>query len=142
LKAAQVLVDLPVRPDWLRLMEVEQERMQQEYAANWVISPSIGQTLADRIIHTEIQALRIGGLTLAAFPGEVFVETSLNLKASWPDRAVAVVELANDNIGYIPPRQAFAEGGYETGQHFAARVPPEAEAILFEAARRAVRLAR
>jgi hypothetical protein len=51
---------------------------------------------------------------------------------------VAVVELANDNIGYVAPPEAFAEGGYEVGQHLWGRATPEAMEVLMNAARRAI----
>jgi neutral ceramidase len=134
----QVLVDLPVKEDWIRLMEVETERMLEEYDSHWTLSPAITSILKEKILHTEIQALRLGDLVFIGYPGETFVETSLSLKNLFKDRNIAIIELANDNIGYIPTARIFEEGGYECGQHFAARVPPEAEFLLFEAARKAI----
>lgn len=136
--STQELVDLEVRPDWIRLLEAEQERMSQEFSKGWSLSSVTARTLHERVIHTEVQALRLNGLILVGFPGEVFAEVSLGLKSEVKNRAVAVVELANDNIGYVAPPEAFAEGGYEVGQHLWGRATPEAMEVLMNAARRAI----
>jgi len=136
--AAQELVDLEVRPDWIRLLEAEQERMSQEFAKGWALSSVTTRTLQERVIHTEVQALRLNGLVIVGFPGEVFAEVSLRLKSEVQNRAVAVLELANDNVGYVAFPEAFAEGGYEVGHHLWGRVTPRAAKVLMTAARRAI----
>jgi hypothetical protein len=131
-------VNLPVRPDWFQLLEVEQERMQQEFSTGWSLSSVTKRILRERVIHTEVQALRLNDLILVGFPGEVFAETSLKLKSETQNSAIAVLELTNDNIGYIPTALVFAEGGYEVGQHLWGRVTPEATDLLLAAARRVI----
>jgi hypothetical protein len=60
----------------------------------------------------EIQAIRIGTWTFVGWPGEVFVEHALTLKALAPD--TFVISLANGELqGYIATEEAAAEGGYE-----------------------------
>jgi hypothetical protein len=132
--AAQKEIDLDVRPDWFGLFSSDKERMQQEFAKGGVLSPVIQRVLEERVIHTEVQALRIDNLLLVGFPGEVFVESSGRLKSEIKGSAVAVVELANDNIGYLPTAVAFTEGGYEVAQNLWGRVGPEAVETLMEAA--------
>ncbi len=63
---------------------------------------------------TTIGLITIGELGLVAMPGEVFVEHGLRLKEHSPHRLTAVIGLANDHLGYLPTRQAFELGGYET----------------------------
>jgi len=65
-------------------------------------------------ISVQVQAMRLGGLALVAWPGEMFCRLGLDLKARSPAPTTFVVELANDYIGYVPTRRAFEEGGYET----------------------------
>jgi hypothetical protein len=138
LQAAQELVELEVRSDWLRLLETEQERMQQEFSTGWSMTSVMQQTLEARVIHTEVQALRLGRLILVGLPGEIFAESGLKLKRETYQGVVTVLELANDNVGYIAPAQAFAEGGYEVGQHLWGRVTPDAIEVVLAAARRLI----
>jgi neutral ceramidase len=135
---AQELVDVPIRADWIRLIENEKERMLHEYADGWQLSPPIEAILKERVIHTEVQALRVGDAILAAFPGEVFVETGCQLKRQFQGWTIAIIELANDYIGYISPRKAFEEGGYECEQHLGARIPAEGEEYLAAAAEKVI----
>ena len=65
-------------------------------------------------VQTPIQALRIGSLAIATFPGEAFVELGLEVKAKSPFRPTMLIELANDYRGYIPTPEDFDLGGYET----------------------------
>ena len=66
-----------------------------------------------KAVPTWVQALRIGDLALVGVPCEFFVELGLAIKQQSPFKQTMVLELANDSLGYIPPRRAFAEGGYE-----------------------------
>lgn len=83
-------------------------------------------------LRTEIQALHLGeGLALLALPGEFFVETGEAIRAECgvPDLLLACY--ANDYIGYVPPPEAYAQGGYESAVTFCA---PEAEGIVRQTA--------
>ncbi len=62
---------------------------------------------------TVLQVIRIGDFSIAALPGEIFVEFGLRIKAE-ASGPVAVVSLANDYVGYVPTLAAFSEGAYET----------------------------
>jgi hypothetical protein len=62
----------------------------------------------------EIQVIALGhDVAWVALPGEVFVELGLAIKKRSPFAHTFVVELANENIGYIPDRRSYAEGNYE-----------------------------
>jgi len=137
LGAAKRLVDLPIRPEWIRLLREERERMEQEFAGA-TLSPAMLSLLAQQVMHTEVQALRLGDLTLVGLPGEVFAGTALKLKSKFLPHNLAVVQLANDDIGYLAPKEAFEEGGYEVGVHFWGRITPEGESILVAEALAAV----
>lgn len=75
-------------------------------------------------LKTIVQALRIGDAAVVATPGETFAQLGLDLKARSPFARTAVAELCNDIIGYIPTREAFGQGGYETFRSRWARVVP------------------
>jgi neutral ceramidase len=62
----------------------------------------------------EVQVIALGrDVAWVSLPGEVFVELGLAIKQRSPFAHTLVVELANDNIGYIPDRRSYAEGNYE-----------------------------
>ncbi len=61
-----------------------------------------------------VQALRIGGLSIAAIPCEVFAEIGLHIKAESPFPDAFTIELANGYNGYLPTPAQHALGGYET----------------------------
>lgn len=80
----------------------------------------------------EIQAIRLNHDTaIVMLPSEIFVELGLAIKAASPFKTTLVVELANDDIAYIPTKQAFAEGSYEITN---SRVEPGTGEKLVEAA--------
>ncbi len=65
-------------------------------------------------LQVEVQAMALGKeLAWIGLPGEVFVEIGLAIKKRSPFPQTMVVELANENIGYIPDRRSYAEGNYE-----------------------------
>ena len=136
LGGAQQVVDLPVRSDWLRLLQAEQARLAQEFASVQVQNPVLSPILEEGLIHTEVQAFRVNDLALVGLPGEVMTSTGLKIKSACS--SAAVVELANDCVGYILTPEAAAEGGYETGLHLWTRVSAEAEAVLLGAAQQAL----
>lgn len=82
----------------------------------------------------EVQVMRIGPLGLVALPGEIFVEFGLAIKAAAPFANVAVVSLANGDLGYVPTEEAFAQGGYETWTARSAWVAPGTGERLVDAA--------
>jgi neutral ceramidase len=65
-------------------------------------------------VRLKLQALRIGGLGIAAIPCEVFVEIGLEIKKRSPLRPTFTIELANGYNGYLPTPEQHQLGGYET----------------------------
>ncbi len=61
----------------------------------------------------EIQVLTVGPVAFVAIPGEYFVELGMRIQKESPFPYTFIVELANDDLGYIPTRRGFEEGGYE-----------------------------
>ncbi|MDD5597263.1 MAG: hypothetical protein PHV82_04925, partial [Victivallaceae bacterium] len=61
-------------------------------------------------VEIEIQVLRVGNAYIAAFPGEMFVEYSLQLKKEAPKRAFAICLANGEMQGYIVTDNA---SGYE-----------------------------
>ena len=65
-------------------------------------------------VPVKLQVLRIGALTVAAIPCEVFVEIGLALKSTKPLAEHFTISLANGYNGYLPTREHHVLGGYET----------------------------
>lgn len=62
-----------------------------------------------------VQVIRLGEAAIVALPGEVFVETGMNIKSKSDAKPTFLVSLANGYIGYICTDKALIEeGGYET----------------------------
>jgi hypothetical protein len=61
----------------------------------------------------EIQLARIGDVTIVAVNGEMFSRFTDELRRVMGDDRLFVVGYANAAFGYIPTREAYAEGGYE-----------------------------
>jgi len=79
-----------------------------------------------------LQAMRIGGLGVAAFPAEVFAMTGLKIKAQSPLEPTFNVELANGADGYIPPPEQHELGGYTTWPARSAGLEIQAEPRIVE----------
>jgi hypothetical protein len=77
----------------------------------------------------EVQVMRVGRWSFVGWPGEIFVEYALALKARHDD--VFVIAMANGELqGYVVTEEAAAEGGYEASN---ALFGPEAGRRLVEA---------
>jgi neutral ceramidase len=65
-----------------------------------------------------LQVILLGETSLVGVPGELFTKLGIQIKRCSPLRQTYVVGLANDYIGYIPDKQAFDLGGYQTWTGF------------------------
>ena len=61
-----------------------------------------------------LQVFCIGELAVAAWPGEIFAISGLDLKQRSPVKPLFNVGLANGWYSYIPPPEQFSLGAYET----------------------------
>ena len=87
----------------------------------------------------EVQALFIDDWAYVGIPAEYFVQHGLRIKEQSYPRHVVVVGHANGMVGYVPHREAFFRGGYETTFGLGSRLAPEAGDILADCAVRLVR---
>jgi len=78
-------------------------------------APDARPNRAKHTLTTEIQALRLGGIHILGLPGEVLVEIGLDIRKKAGIEKLFIISLSNDACGYICPRQAYKEGGYEPG---------------------------
>jgi hypothetical protein len=73
------------------------------------------QTLPAKVIERpEIIVLALGDVAFVGYPGEMFSEFGLATKAASPFAFTVVCGLTNGWYSYIPTREAFERGGYET----------------------------
>ncbi len=94
------------------------------------VPPTIGE--GPWTLPLEVQVIRIGeDAAIVGLPGEVFVELGLAIKESSPFRTTLVVEMTNVNISYVPDRQSFSQGAYET---INTRIAPGGGEMLVETA--------
>jgi hypothetical protein len=71
------------------------------------------QQAADAASPAEIQRISLGDWTFIAWPGEMFVEFALQVKAKHPN--TFLISYANGELqGYLVTREAALEGGYES----------------------------
>ncbi|MCB1226964.1 MAG: hypothetical protein KDK99_14195, partial [Verrucomicrobiales bacterium] len=80
-----------------------------------------------------LQAFRIGDLTIASAPCEVFANTGLGIKAARPAGQAFTIELANGYGGYLPPPEQHQYGGYETWPARSSFLEVQAEPKIKEA---------
>lgn len=64
-------------------------------------------------VSAEISVITLGDIAWVGLPGEIFAQLGLEIKRHSPFTHTFPIELCNDSIGYLPPRQVYTEGGYE-----------------------------
>ncbi|MHB0935588.1 MAG: neutral/alkaline non-lysosomal ceramidase N-terminal domain-containing protein [Armatimonadota bacterium] len=90
--------------------------------------------LLDRVLAQytpiDVQAIRVGDACLLGFPGELFVEYSLEAKRRAGFKVFPVTLVNGDTQGYIITRETIEKGYYESNNRV---FEPEAGSILVEA---------
>lgn len=95
-------------------------------------------------VNAEVQVIRVGNLVVVGVPGEYFVELGLQIKEGIQQGApqgkgvqqVMISGFTNGNVGYIPARRAYPNGGYEVAEAYkyygypAALAPEAGEQIV------------
>lgn len=70
--------------------------------------------LSGQTFETTLHVIRIGEIAVAGVPGEMFARLGLEIRRRSPFRHTIVVGLSNDEVGYIPDRKGYEDGGYQT----------------------------
>jgi len=81
-------------------------------------------------VPVKLQAHRIGGLTIAAIPCEVFVEIGLDLKTNKVLDEHFTISLANGYNGYLPTPEHHQLGGYETWRARSSYLETDASVLI------------
>lgn len=79
----------------------------------------------------EIAAARVGDLGIAMVPGELFSSLGKAIRDSSPFKYTMIASYMNGYVGYIPDREAYAEGGYEA---LSSHLSPEAADVVVSTA--------
>ena len=92
-----------------------------------------------RALKEELMVVALGEVMLVIFPGEMFVEFGLELKARFPETLLMTLAYGNGAPGYVPHRTAYAQGGYEVEDAYRfyglpAVFAPQAGEVLLETA--------
>jgi neutral ceramidase len=90
-----------------------------------------------RPLEAEVQVIALGSeLAWVGLPGEIFTELGAAIKRASPFRQTIVAELANGSLGYVPNREAYAQGNYEV---VSARMAAGSGELLVDTAARMLR---
>ena len=98
----------------LSLGQTTQSRMEQAML-NWA-KTTLERVLQGQVlgrVPLEIQVIHLGGACICAISGEVFSDLGKIIKNYHRDGLVCLSGFTNGDIGYIAPRPAYAQGGYE-----------------------------
>lgn len=131
-------LSIPLR----KLSEEDLIKAQHEVDANNI--SKIDKVFANEILEfsknktdsadVEVQVLRIGNTTITGFPGDVFVEFGLHIKKESPFKYNLLSSHTNGRNGYIPTKEAFAQGGYEVKTTRSNKLTQEAGETITETA--------
>jgi hypothetical protein len=106
--------------------EEQQQKAVSDYCNRWFGdgAAQVIQTFKDRRDALEpqqgekqktwLQVMLIGDIAFVGVPCELFAELGMEIKRRSPFRYTYVVGIANDYIGYMPDKEAFDLGGYQT----------------------------
>ncbi len=99
------------------------------------IIPDLVQRIETRRVQpAEVQVLSVDEVALVGMPAEYFVQLGLRIKEAAHPRHALVVGHANGMVGYLPHRDAFERGGYETTFIQSSRMAPGAGEQLADCA--------
>ena len=82
----------------------------------------------------QVQVMFLDEYAYAGIPAEYFVQHGLRIKEAVYPRHALVVGQANGMVGYVPHKEAFLRGGYETTLCGSSRLAPEAGDLLADGA--------
>ena len=78
----------------------------------------------------ELTSLQLGNVHIVHLPGEPFVDFQLYAQSLKPNDFVAVAGYGDCGTGYVCPKKAYAEGGYEPTDSV---LKPESEILVKKA---------
>jgi hypothetical protein len=89
----------------------------------------------ERTMDVSFLVWRLGDGFVVALPGEMHTEFQMRLRQRFPTAAIAVLNIANGSLGYLPPAEDFAIRSYQAN---IALHKPGANDRVFDAASQAI----
>lgn len=105
--------DLAQAKEWLATIPKDKDGQWSDKKAIYARETELLAAYPDQV-PVKLQAHRIGTLSVASIPCEVFVQIGLHLKQTTPFVRHFTISLANGYNGYLPTEEDHAMGGYET----------------------------
>ena len=86
------------------------------FAVEWTEEVLPDLDTRSEALATEVQALRLGDLYVAAHGSELFSSFSLALRRRWPHADLMAVGYANDSLSYMPDAHDVERRSYAAAQ--------------------------
>jgi neutral ceramidase len=112
-RGIQTEADVPL---WVERITVDGRVGADEPPAEGLSPEHRGLLPVDTLDRMEVMLVGIGGAVLASQPGETFGETAVEFRKTCQQMGYAypmMISYANGTYAYLPPANAFLEGGYE-----------------------------
>ena len=112
------LAEVPSRP---QLHELADRATGPAYQAMWArdqIQRRVAGEAPAESVELEVQWFRVGGLSIACFPGQMFGGWGVSMRERWAGGPLLIVNQANAHDGYFPTEVGFERGGYEARSAF------------------------
>lgn len=101
--------DLPSEQELLHEIQACTERWQRERLERRLfLRRDLGEGTARRMT---VRIWQIGGSFLVATPAEAYSSLQIEMRKRFPEHAIAVINIANGCLGYLPPAETYSKAG-------------------------------
>jgi hypothetical protein len=120
LAAMHVKVELPIKPDWPSVAEIEQQMAECDDRA--IVERLRRKRRVRRVVGDgplapmPIWIWRVGDAILMGQPNEAYSWLQSELRRRFPEHAVVVMNLTNGSCGYLPPPELYDVDIYQVWQ--------------------------
>lgn len=133
LGASSIMVELPYRDPTeaeIKGTVPGAQRFIDSKLYDQILPSVVADIKANGTEQAELQAFFVDDHVFAFIPGELFVELGLKIKLDVTPLRGWIVGLSNGWVGYIPTKDAFKRGGYETTFNRSSKLAPEAGDLI------------
>ena len=119
-EAIRMDLPLPIKADYPRLDVIlaELDEAKEGYAIERLHRKArLRRSLGDEDTYAfSTWAWRVGDTVFVGWPGEAFSSIQEDLRATYPELTIVVMNVVNGTIGYLPPAELYDEDMYEVWQ--------------------------